>query len=365
MCFAGLSAATATQAHTRHGFLSRWQPRIILPKLKVDSKLISDLLKRGKPANLHQLADKKVCRSKAKRLSRTRQKRSRSLVVSIPLSDRLRARICSGEAGAAAAEVEKTGRGAPSNQPRQEVGNGVNQPAKCSLDKSRCSQLTKRAVNFGRESIQEVPCDLEDGSSQSNLSPLVTCQNPLLLRIKLPSPTQKQACKPPRTRRYDRAGVTKAMRSSAAGKNDSAKLNQNHRLSKKLEHCASTGKKSKSTQAVVLDEEDEEERGDLGLVPIPESKSMASEAMNEPVTLVSEPLPQLMDSVAVEITSPQSELLDVVTVDQGGHVSEDEQVHVDMVKRRKKPAAASREGQPSERSKSKVSIGGVDRVLTL
>lgn len=330
--------------------MSRWQPRIILPKLKVDSKLISDLLKRGKPANLHQLADKKVCRSKAKRLSRTRQKRSRSLVVSIPLSDRLRARICSGEAGAAAAEVEKTGRGAPSNQPRQEVGNGVNQPAKCLLDKSRCSQLTKRAV-----SIQEVPCDLEDGSSQSNPSPLVTCQNPLLLRIKLPSPTQKQACKPLRTRRYDRAGITKAMRSSAAGKNDSAKLNQNHRLSKKLEHCASTGKKSKSTQAVVLDEEDEEEKGDLGLVPVPESKSMASEATNEPVTLVSEPLPQLMDSVAVEITSPQSELLDVVTVDQGGHVSEDEQV--DMVRRRKKPAAASREGKPSERSKSKVSVG--------
>ena len=343
--------------------MSRWQPRIILPKLKVDSKLISDLLKRGKPATLHQLADKKVCRSKAKKLSRTRRKRLRPLVISIPLSDRLRARICSGEAGAAAAEVEKMGRGAPANQPRQEVGNGVNQPAKCSLGNSRCSQLTKKAVNFGGESIQEVPCDLEDSSSQSNPSPLVTCQNPLLLRIKLPSPTQKQACKPPKTKRYDRAGVTKAIRSSAAGKNDFAKLNQNHRLSKKLEHCASTGKKSKSTQAVVLDEEDEEEREDLGLVPVPESKSMVSEATNEPVTLVSEPLPQLIDSVAVEITSPQSELLDVVTVDQGGHVSEDEQVNV--VRRRKKPPAASREEQPSERSKSKVSVGGVDRVLTL
>ena len=104
-------------------------------------------------------------------------------------------------------------------------------------------------------------------------------------------------------------------------------------------------------------------RGDLGLVPVPESKSVTSEATNDPVTLVSEPLPQLVDSVAVEITSPQSELLDVVTVDQGGHVSEDEQVNV--VRRRKKPPAASREEQPSERSKSKVSVGGVDRVLTL
>ena len=99
-------------------------------------------------------------------------------------------------------------------------------------------------------------------------------------------------------------------------------------------------------------------RGDLGLVPVPESKSVTSEATNDPVTLVSEPLPQLVDSVAVEITSPQSELLEVVTVDQGGHVWEDEQV--EAVRKRKKPATASREGQPSERSKSKVSIGRVE-----
>ena len=259
MYFADLSATTGTGAHVnnvKHGFLSRWQPRIILQKVNVDPKLISKFFKSRNYAKLHRLTDKRrVVRSTAKKLSKIRRKRSSSLVMSIPLSDSLRARLCSGEPRAAA-EVERRGREAPDIRPSQEV------------------------VNFGRESI------LEDGSSQSNPSPMVTCQNELII---LPIPQLRQGYKP--------LGV-KAKRRDKAG-------------------CREPGRS-------IVDAED--------------------------------------------ITYTQSELSDVVTVDQGGHAvesSEDEQV--DMVKRRKKRLAAAMSGQeqPSERSKSKVRVGGGDRVLTL
>ena len=163
----------------KHGFLSRWQPRIILRKVNVDPKLISKFFKSRNYAKLHRLTNKRrVVRSTAKKLSKMRRKRSSSLVMSIPLSDSLRARLCSGEPRAAA-EVERRGREAPDNRPSQEV------------------------VNFGRESI------LEDGSSQSNPSPMVMCQNELII---LPIP---QGYKPlgVKAKRRDKAGCREPGRS--------------------------------------------------------------------------------------------------------------------------------------------------------